>query len=72
MAARYPRRAKKNYQRYYAKNKTRKNRRGSELLGAQRRRDPGARIRLNFRVRLSTLIRKGGRKRFSISRGVLT
>ena len=64
-------RARASHIRYYQKNKTRKNGRRNVLLKAQRARDPGARLRFNFRTRLSMLIRKKGPKRFSITRDVL-
>lgn len=64
-------RAKSNNKHYYAKNKRRKNLRRNELLKAARKADPGARLLYNFRTRLSTLLRKGGGKTFSITREVL-
>lgn len=57
---------------YYRAHRTRKNARRNELLKAQRRRDPGARIRMQMRSRLSGLVRKGGSRRFSITKDILT
>jgi hypothetical protein len=64
-------RARANCRRYYRLNKSRKNSRRNLLLKAARRRDPGLRIRYNLRMRLATLLRRGGVKRFSISGQVL-
>lgn len=64
------RRALANNQRYYRLNKQRKNSQRNESLKAARRNDPAMRILYNFRCRLSTLVRRGGNKVFSISRGV--
>lgn len=64
-------RALQRARRYYRANRQRKNRQRNEQLKRQRRRDPGARIRMQLRSRLSTLVRQGGEKAFSISKEVM-
>ena len=68
---RHRKRALANIRRYYDLHKSRKNSRRNELLKAARKNNPGARLLYNFRTRLSTLIRRGGEKGFSITHGVL-
>ena len=64
-------RAQANNKRWYRQNRFRKNSRRNELLKAERRTDVGKRILFNFRTRLSTLVRVGGVKGFSITREIL-
>ncbi len=63
--------AKARNRRSYQEHKPEKNKRRGQLLKAQRARDPGARLKFNFRTRLSGLLRQAGQKTFSISREVL-
>jgi hypothetical protein len=67
----HPERSRANTKKYYLENKGRKNSRRNELFKVARANDPGTRILLNFRSRLSTLIHRGEAKTFSISKGIL-
>jgi len=67
----HPARARANTRRYYLLHRTQKNSRRNQQLKLARATNPGVRIRYNLRTRLATLLSKGGRKRFSLSRQVL-